>query len=60
MNKEPKEKLKTTTITHCTLIYFVSLGTIRLIQSEQTSSNGTSGLGTLLAIIILIFSCLLC
>ena len=55
MNKGSKEKLKTTTITHCTLIYFVSLGTIRLIQSEQTSSNGTSGLGTLLAIIILIF-----
>ena len=55
MNKENKEKFKLTTITHCTLIYFVRLCTVILIQGGQTSSNGTSGLGTLLAIIILIF-----
>lgn len=55
MNEENKSEFKLTTITHCTSIYFVSLCTVILIKSGQTPSNGTSGLGTLLAIIILIF-----
>lgn len=55
MDKGKQEKFKLTTITHCTLIYFVSLYSVKLIQSDQTPSNGTSGLETLLAIIILIF-----
>ena len=53
MDKGNKEEFKLTTITHCTLIYFVSLCTVILIQSNQASSHGTSGLGSLLAIIIL-------
>ena len=56
MDKEKQEKFKLTTITHCTLIYFVSLYSVKLIQSDQTLANSRDkGWGTLLAIIILIF-----
>lgn len=56
MDKEKQEKFKLTTITHCTLIYFVSLYSVKLIQSDQTLANSRDkGWGTLLAVIILIF-----
>lgn len=56
MDKEKQEKFKLTTITHCTLIYFVSLYSVKLIQSDQTLANSRDkGWGTLLAVIIVIF-----
>lgn len=49
-----EKKIKLTTIAYCILIYFISLESVRFIQDDKTA-DGTGGIGSLFAIIILIF-----